>query len=396
AGMTLERWYHRAAIVVWPREYHFRVLCGAGAGAAIAGLNTMVIAWRKARQPDQEVQRELCVQFAGAIIDAWSPNEYRHSCYAQDRSDRGLLPRLLQELNAAELVCRFLAQVMPRDSEVQLDKSFAAFGRKHGWEPFSRSLIGLFETSSVETIQRNAALLMSLCLDRAKDAERDQLCRRLAELSVAALERMDRNTPKHDWRAGQIDRAELLATLVKSVVAVQAETTLARLIDHTLATSDKYALTDVHLKALFSLESWLPGKLGRLESTIARWLAHCRTELEQRTAQAPALPADFRRGAKLSCTCGDCRELSQFLDDSRASVHHFPRAKDRRQHLHQVIDACGCDLTHATTRQGRPFTLVCTKTTASYEKACLVHARDRANLRRLQVIEAKTKRLTKS
>ena len=30
AGMTLERWYHRAAVVIWPRERHFAVLCGAG------------------------------------------------------------------------------------------------------------------------------------------------------------------------------------------------------------------------------------------------------------------------------------------------------------------------------------------------------------------------------
>ena len=35
AGLTLERWYHRAAIVIWPRERHFAVLCGAGTQAAI-------------------------------------------------------------------------------------------------------------------------------------------------------------------------------------------------------------------------------------------------------------------------------------------------------------------------------------------------------------------------
>ncbi|MFZ0015160.1 MAG: 2OG-Fe(II) oxygenase, partial [Acidimicrobiia bacterium] len=30
AGMTLERWYHRAAVVIWPRDKHFEVLCTAG------------------------------------------------------------------------------------------------------------------------------------------------------------------------------------------------------------------------------------------------------------------------------------------------------------------------------------------------------------------------------
>jgi hypothetical protein len=36
AGMTLERWYHRATVVIWPNEEHFAVLCGAGTDAAIA------------------------------------------------------------------------------------------------------------------------------------------------------------------------------------------------------------------------------------------------------------------------------------------------------------------------------------------------------------------------
>ena len=38
AGMTLERWYHRAAVVIWPRGRHFAVLCGVGTQAAIGGL----------------------------------------------------------------------------------------------------------------------------------------------------------------------------------------------------------------------------------------------------------------------------------------------------------------------------------------------------------------------
>jgi hypothetical protein len=45
AGMTLERWYHRAAIVIWPKENNFRVLCDAGTDAPISGLKSMVGKW---------------------------------------------------------------------------------------------------------------------------------------------------------------------------------------------------------------------------------------------------------------------------------------------------------------------------------------------------------------
>jgi len=395
AGMTLERWYHRAAIVVWPRKNHFQVLCGAGTDAAIAGLEQMVKKWKRSRRSDEERQRQSCVQFAGAIIDAWSPIRYQYPRPDRDRIDRSLFPRLLQELDAPELVRQFLAQVMPQDGGVQLDKPFLAFGRKHGWPIFAESLTGLMDGSSAETIARNAALLEILCLDRAKDAEHVGLCQRLAEHAVAALERLDGNAQTHDWRTRAIDRCELLTALVKALVAVEAEKPLARLINHTLVAGGKYDLTVVHLKAIFALEAWMVRKLKKPSRAISRWLEHCRTELEQRTARAPAPPADFRRADKLSCKCGDCRQLNQFLADPHQSVLRLPLAKDRRQHLHQVIEACGCDLTHVTTRKVRPYTLVCTKTTASYKKARQVYLRDCENLRRLQTIEERIERAPK-
>jgi hypothetical protein len=37
-------------------------------------------------------------------------------------------------------------------------------------------------------------------------------------------------------------------------------------------------------------------------------------------------------------------------------------AKERRQHIHGRIDAAELPVTHVTRRQGRPFTLVLTKT----------------------------------
>ena len=73
AGMTLERWYHRAAIVIWPSERNSRVLCDAGTVAAISGLQVMIDQWKCARKNDQKRQHERCLEFATAIIDTWRP-----------------------------------------------------------------------------------------------------------------------------------------------------------------------------------------------------------------------------------------------------------------------------------------------------------------------------------
>ncbi len=75
--------------------------------------------------------------------------------------------------------------------------------------------------------------------------------------------------------------------------------------------------------------------------------------------------------------------LSGFLADPDNEQLRLPLAKRRRQHLHQIIDGNGCDLTHVTERRGSPHTLVCTKTIASYEAACRIHERDSKNLARI-------------
>ena len=64
----------------------------------------------------------------------------------------------------------------------------------------------------------------------------------------------------------------------------------------------------------------------------------------------------------------------------------FPLRKDRRQHLHGIIDGRKCDCTHVTERKGSPQTLVCTKTQASYERRLEQFNRDLDSLRQLELL----------
>ena len=385
AGMTLERWYYRAAIVIWPRDKHFAVLCGAGTDAAIGGLQPLVKLLKRTAKAKQEKQRGECLSFAAAIIDSWQASR-SSSWNKPDHGNRAVFLPLLQELNDTDLVRRFLSQVMVVDGEIQLDNAFGKFCKQHGWANFEAELTSVIEATTAATINRNAALLASLCLQRDRNPERIELCARLAEQAIKSLEAFDRQPSDNSWQLREIDRSALLSSLVKAMLAINAEKPLSRLIDHALALVDKYDLTGAHLSAIFSLESRIT-KLPADNDAISHWLRVCRQELEKRTAQAPQKPIDYRRAAKLSCTCGDCRALSAFLTNPDQKQGHFPLAKNRRQHLHQIIDGNHCDLTHVTERRGRPFTLVCTKTTASYEAACKIHERDLQNLSRIIALE---------
>jgi hypothetical protein len=62
------------------------------------------------------------------------------------------------------------------------------------------------------------------------------------------------------------------------------------------------------------------------------------------------------------CSCVLCQDLGTFLSSGDQRVFEWPLAKERRQHIHGRIDAAELPVTHVTRRQGRPFTLVLTKT----------------------------------
>jgi hypothetical protein len=134
-----------------------------------------------------------------------------------------------------------------------------------------------------------------------------------------------------------------------------------------LAETKHYGLRDVIVPDVKSLYTHpMPTAAGR--RAASRLLEHCLTELDEATVQAPEPPADWRREAKLGCTCADCAAVSRFLRDPAERVGRFPMNKERRQHVHQQLDQHRCDVTHVTERKGSPQTLVCTKTEESYER----------------------------
>jgi hypothetical protein len=140
------------------------------------------------------------------------------------------------------------------------------------------------------------------------------------------------------------------------------------------------------LAAVFALESSLR-QMRDPSPAVLHWLAACRDSLIECTATIPEKPRDYRRPHKLSCNCGDCREMSVFLANPEQSEHRFAVRKDRRRHLHEMIRTKRCDLTHVTERRGSPYTLVCTKTTGSYNRKCKRRKRDLQHLSRIQALE---------
>jgi hypothetical protein len=103
-----------------------------------------------------------------------------------------------------------------------------------------------------------------------------------------------------------------------------------------------------------------------------------------RSENPPPAPVDWAQQVSVgSQRSPELRELELFARDPVRQVHRFRINQQERQTIHQTIDQLGLDMTHVTERKGRPYTLVCTKTRATYERACKQHQSDLADMRRL-------------
>lgn len=394
AGMTLDRWYRHAAIVLWPNANHFDVLCDCGVQAAITSLQQLIGRGQKAAKKNA-VTKEQCVEFATKVLDRC----VEAHCGDAEASD--LLAALLA-LNEPELVRVFLRDIVAGSRVIQPGKAVRAACEKHGWATFKKELTGMFTATAVDRItqvvgpnvdllERNLGLLEAVCVTKsrrkASDEERVGLCVRLAGAFVASLETLDKAAAtSHDWRFRSVERSVLLAGLTRSLLAIQQFELFSKVIDRVLVDTKLYPLA-AHIAALTDLQSWLKTHLKTRCEGMSHWVTACREQLESLAAKEPAPPSDFRREANIDCKCANCAELRRFLVDPEEEVHRFRAVQDRRSHLENIIRRCGCDVNCKTERVGSPHILACTKNIASFKTRLKKYHEDCQHLAAVRAIE---------
>ena len=108
--------------------------------------------------------------------------------------------------------------------------------------------------------------------------------------------------------------------------------------------------------------------------------------LRARIAEPLEPPRDWARASAIACSCAHCRELSHFLADPDRQRWTFKAPETGRRHVEESIQRSGCDLDLVTDRRGRPYSLVCTKNQASYDRRAQQRQHDLAHLARLEAL----------
>jgi len=386
AGNTLDRWYRHAAIFIWPIRRRFDVLCDAGSDSAIASLKPLVKQWQRAGEKKANALRADCIDFASSILARWPSNPYGHG-FGEKEKACPLLP-LLVTLDEPGLIRSYLTGVLSKDVSIEPGQSILKVCAKYGWTAFRPELEALFQATTNESMERNVRLLEHLCLAKPRKKEEwIELCAALARSALQALERIDLAATQ-DWQARQVKRPEVLGRLARSLLAAEQPELLSRLVAHSLARSQLYPLVSAHVSALTTLGPWLKKNVTKRRAPLSSWLTACREQLEALTAEEPQAPTDFGRPAELSCQCADCAALKRFLKNPQEEVYRFSAVEQRRQHLHDIIRRDRCDLVCRTDKRGRPYTLVCTKNTASYQESLKTYHQNLEHLATLGSIQA--------
>jgi hypothetical protein len=157
-----------------------------------------------------------------------------------------------------------------------------------------------------------------------------------------------------------------LFTAVGSIDPVLAD----RAADHILALPRTYGLDAVLIPAVRQLI----GAATKNTAAVERLRAACVDYLRSRWSRASAL----------ACRCADCMELSRFLADPARKTWIFRAAEGARSHVEGTIRNARCDVDASTDRRGRPYSLVCTKKQANYDRRLKQRREDLADLALLE------------
>jgi hypothetical protein len=367
-GNTLDRWYHRGAVVMWPRSRAFAVQAEADPSFALDEVAA------RARAGDLAGAREA----AAAVAPFWDRVATRME--AKGFLAKVLRPaRLLDEPALAAMLLRPFRLEMLRSGHA---KAVSALVDSYG-ERWAEELIAAwsakwrFHHADGHGPEAWISSLPQLCLAFRKSGDAGtQAARLLVRESWRWVgQSIDRGLELHSPSR----REQSLAQLGPPLGAILEGTSVIGVTD----------LRDDAVGVLCREDELLGCAIATLRATPApQWSAvgldavatHTAAALDARLARPSRDNDDWSIELPEGCGCELCDHLRGFLEDPTRTRLEWPLAKARRAHVHDRIDTAELPVHHQTRRVGRPYTLVLTKTSELFEREAQQRHRDEKNV----------------
>jgi hypothetical protein len=383
-GNTLDRWYHRAAVIVWPRDQAFANRAETSPAWALDELAAMAAAGGLSRA--QAAAATLAPFWDGALC-AQAATEGSRTSGLLDKALR--TARALANAETAAMLLRPLRIENLTDTNVNSLGAIAdAYGQQ--WTAhLLRTWFGADEPAwayagEQQRPQWVADWLPSLCTGlHATGSAGAAAAERILDLAWEWLGKdigsgLALSLPSHRDRK-LADLGKPLAAVLTAAAVVKAASTQDAVCRHIRQQED--SVTALEVSALHAVAD-MPREVTHSRAGFADLAADCTARLRARLARPQRASGDWSISLSPGrCTCDLCDTLRAFLEDKDRRTFEWPLAQQRRQHIHSRIDAAELPVTHKTRRQGRPYTLVLHKTGALFAREQEARSRDETDLR---------------
>jgi predicted 2-oxoglutarate/Fe(II)-dependent dioxygenase YbiX len=378
-GVSFERSYRRAAIVLWPKSRKLAVINQAGPGVTLPYLAELTRDWLASGSGPESALWGDAHTLSTYMLQAWR----MHSGYGAMESEVRMLTCLHQLRDSAQIDA-FLSEI----------SGAGCYGGSEN-DALVRAAMLLPQHRATDLIEkivvRNAhhapggcANLLARCCAEMPDALARLYPAATALVETLLGERVATDSdPSGVWRQAVPIDAALLVDLLPALYELDATALSIRLVEHALSSRKSFPMDAVLVPAAVRLTEWMQ---GREWAPVTRLHAACVNHLQTRCAQPLAPPSDFTRASTIACRCASCAELSRFLAAPDRRVWEFKAAEQLRRHVENAIRQHHCDLDLVTEKRRRPYSLVCTKNQASYERRARQRKKDLDVLGRFGVL----------
>ena len=311
-GATMEKIYHQAALLVWPKNHRMMVMC---VDVLIRELES---ACKKLVTPscDSGVQQQQqeCEVLAKEIVAA-SKNSHKHpssetvvtflSCLQQLKAAT-LTSEFLQAIVVDSTTCRYL--LYPSFLEAVV-KSCIAFG----CEQLERGLVVLFKCVAAKDVEQSC-IFLSMLADRCVSSQQIKVCQKLVDIVCHVLaSEEDLNTPSVHASASwsyysksQSRSKKFVCQLFQAFSALQCEEQLEVVLQTFFKQPDRYPLSTTLVPAAVELHRHIDeGSHAPLHSL----LSYCVNSLQCSTQKDVGTPT-WSNDSNLKCSCELCTVLA--------------------------------------------------------------------------------------
>lgn len=381
-GASFERSYRRSAIVIWPKSQHLAIINQAGLSTTIPYLKEISQQFAKSKSAEKNLLQEKAHLLALLMIKTWPSQGFQYHPSRDKTTNVIQLLNTLIRLKDVELIDLFISsQVLEHNHETINNTALIKATKLLPPERTKELLTSI--------IDHNAEIYTLYCVRLLSDYSQAKYFSKQPELLTPAIDQLLKKLPgdpsrskqqNYHFRSPSIEQ-EFVIELVQMLKAIDSSK-ISQAIDTILKWPDTYLIDEILVTSSVQLikENLLLPELDKLNRLV-------KEHLSQRIAAMIDEPTDWKRNNKLSCKCQDCQSLSHFLADPEQEKWNFKAAENRRSHLESMISNGHIDVDLQTEKKSRPYSMVCIKNIASYNKRLQQHKND---LQNLDIIEQAT------